>query len=185
MAYREVSVFEIKEVLRLWLRGEGYRGIDRLSGVDRKTVRRYVEAAVAAGLTREGGEAQLTDVVIGLACEKVRPARPAGHGAGWESLVPHEAEIKAWVDKGLKLVKVQDLLGRKGVVVAYRTLNRFATERCGFGQRQTTVRVNDGEPGSELLCRKPHRASYVEPATMRRRRFLDHVVPAQAARQAR
>jgi len=31
-------------VLRLWLRGEGYRGIDRLSGVDRKTVRRYFVA---------------------------------------------------------------------------------------------------------------------------------------------
>jgi transposase len=150
MAYREVSVFEIKEVLRLWLRGEGYRGIDRLSGVDRKTVRRYVEAAVAAGLTRDGGEAQLTDVVIGLVCERVRPARPAGHGAGWESLVPHEAEIRAWLAKGLKLVKVQDLLARKGVVVAYRTLNRFATQRCGFGEAKTMVRVNDGEPGSEL-----------------------------------
>jgi len=150
MAYREVSVFEIKEVLRLWLRGEGYRGIDRLSGVDRKTVRRYVEAAVEAGLRPDGGEEQLTDVVIGVVCERVRPARPAGHGAGWESLVPHESEIKSWLDKGLKLVKVQDLLARKGVVVAYRTLNRFATQRCGFGQRQTTVRVNDGDPGSEL-----------------------------------
>lgn len=143
-------MFEIKEVLRLWLRGEGYRGIDRLSGVDRKTVRRYVEAAVEAGLSRDGGEAQLTDSVIGLVCERVRPARSAGHGAGWESLLPHEAEIKAWLAKGLKLVKVQDLLARKGVVVAYRTLNRFATERCGFGGAKTTVRVNDGEPGSEL-----------------------------------
>jgi len=150
MAYREVSVYEIKEVLRLWLRGEGYRGIDRLSGVDRKTVRRYVEAAVAAGLTPDGGEEQLTDVVIGLVCEQVRPARPAGHGAGWESLVPHEAEIKAWLAKDLKLVKVQDLLARKGIVVAYRTLNRFATQRCGFGEAKTTVRVNDGEPGAEL-----------------------------------
>jgi len=150
MAFREVSVFEIKEVLRLWLRGEGYRGIDRLSGVDRKTARRYVEAAVASGLTRDSGEAQLTDVVIGLVCEKVRPARPAGHGAGWESLVPHEDEIKAWLAKDLTLVKVQDFLARQGVVVAYRTLNRFATQRCGFGKRQTTVRVNDGEPGSEL-----------------------------------
>ena len=150
MAFREVSVFEIKEVLRLWLRGEGYRAIDRLSGVDRKTVRRYVEAAVAAGLSADGGEEQLSDVVIGQVCERVRPARPAGHGAGWESVVPHEAEIKAWLEKGLKLVKVRDLLARKGVVVAYRTLNRFATERCGFGERKTTVRVNDGEPGSEL-----------------------------------
>lgn len=150
MAYREVSVFEIKEVLRLWLRGEGYRGIDRLSGVNRKTARRYVEVAVEVGLSRDGGEAQLTDVLIGLVCEKVRPARPAGHGTGWESLVPHEDEIKAWLAKDLKLVKIQELLARKGTVVAYRTLNRFATQRCGFGQRKTTVRVNDGEPGSEL-----------------------------------
>jgi len=26
MAFREVRVFEIREVLRLWLRGEGFRG---------------------------------------------------------------------------------------------------------------------------------------------------------------
>ena len=42
MAYREVPVFEVREVLRLWLRGETLRGIERLSRVDRKTVRRYV-----------------------------------------------------------------------------------------------------------------------------------------------
>jgi hypothetical protein len=169
MAYREVSVYEIKEVLRLWLRGEGYRAIDRLSGVDRKTVRRYIEAAVAAGLTRDGGEAQLTDVVIGLVCERVRPARPAGHGAGWESLLPHEAEIKAWVAKDLKLVKVQDLLARQGVVVVYRTLNRFATQRCGFGAAKTTVRVNDGEPGSELQVDFGRMGLLPDPATGRRR----------------
>ena len=46
MAFREVRVFEVREVLRLWLRGETLRGIERLSRVDRKTVRRYVEAAV-------------------------------------------------------------------------------------------------------------------------------------------
>ncbi len=169
MAYREVSVFEIKEVLRLWLRGEGYRSIDRLSGVDRKTVRRYVEAAVEAGLVRDGGEGQLNDVVIGLVCERVRPVRPAGHGAGWESLVPHEAEIKAWLEKGLKLVKVQDLLARKGTVVAYRTLNRFATQRCGFGETKTTVRVNDGEPGSELQVDFGRMGLVPDPTTGRRR----------------
>jgi transposase len=176
MAYREVSVFEIKEVLRLWLRGEGYRGIDRLSGVDRKTVRRYVEAAVEAGLTPDGGEEQLTDTAIGVVCERVRPARPAGHGAGWESLVPHEAEIKAWIDKGLKLVKVQDLLARKGVVVAYRTLNRFATQRCGFGAAKTTVRVNDGEPGSELQVDFGRMGLVPDPTTTGRRRMVDALI---------
>lgn len=52
MAYREVSVVEIREVLRLWLRGEGFRSIDRLSRVDRKTVRRHVAAAVDARIVR-------------------------------------------------------------------------------------------------------------------------------------
>lgn len=43
--FREVPVHEIKEVLRLWVRGEGLRSIERLTVVDRKTVRRYVAAA--------------------------------------------------------------------------------------------------------------------------------------------
>jgi len=49
MGYREVPVFLVREVLRLWLRGETRGGIDRLSRVDRKTVRRYVEAATGWG----------------------------------------------------------------------------------------------------------------------------------------
>jgi hypothetical protein len=38
VAFREVGVHEIKEVLRLWLRGEGLRSIARLARVDRSTV---------------------------------------------------------------------------------------------------------------------------------------------------
>ena len=38
--FREVRVYEIREVLRLWVRGEGLRSIERLAGMDRKTVRR-------------------------------------------------------------------------------------------------------------------------------------------------
>ncbi|BBZ19417.1 hypothetical protein MGAD_37520 [Mycolicibacterium gadium] len=47
--YREVSVIEIREVLRAWLSGSGYRTVAAQAGVDRKTARRYVDAAVAAG----------------------------------------------------------------------------------------------------------------------------------------
>ncbi len=53
MAFREVPVFEVREVLRLWLRGEGIRPVERLSGVNRKTVRRYVDAAVGLGLRQD------------------------------------------------------------------------------------------------------------------------------------
>ena len=54
MGYREVSVVEIREVLRRWVGGEGLRAIDRNTGVDRKTVRRYVEAAQAVGVVADG-----------------------------------------------------------------------------------------------------------------------------------
>src|SRR3954464_11094304 len=83
MAFREVRVFEVREVLRLWLRGEALRAVERLAGVDRKTVRRYVDAAVEAGLARDGGEGRLSDVFIGVVVEAVRPHRRDGHGDAW------------------------------------------------------------------------------------------------------
>src|SRR5664279_5382134 len=88
MAFREVDVIEVREVLRWWLDGAGLRTIAGRAGVDRKTARRYVEAAQAAGLTREAGQAALCDellgAVIGAVIAGVRPARPNGHGAAWD-----------------------------------------------------------------------------------------------------
>jgi hypothetical protein len=86
MAFREVPMFEIREVLRLWLAGEGLRAIARLARVDRKTVRRYVAAAGAAGLSRDGGEGQLSDELIAAVCGRCgRPARAgtARRGRRW------------------------------------------------------------------------------------------------------
>ncbi len=80
MGFREVRVFEIREVLRLWLRGESQRSIDRLVGLDRKTVRRYLAAAVEAGPDRGGRGGQLDDRLMVGVCERVRPHRPDGHG---------------------------------------------------------------------------------------------------------
>ena len=152
MAFREVRVFEVREVLRLWLRGEGLRSTERLAGVDRKTVRRYVTAAEGLGLVRDGGEAQLSDEFMGAVVEAVRPHRCDGRGDAWRVLVANHDVIEQWLKKdGLTVVKVHDLLGRRGILVPQRTLHRYALEVCdvGRGRRGTTVRVNDGKPGDE------------------------------------
>jgi hypothetical protein len=39
MSYREVSVIEIVEMLRLWLQGLGLREVARLSGTDAQRAR--------------------------------------------------------------------------------------------------------------------------------------------------
>jgi hypothetical protein len=89
VAYQEITEIEIKEELRLWLQNKrGPRSIAETVGVDRKTVRRYIETAQAAGLVREGGEGQLTNALIGAVIEAVRPERPAGHGVAWEPVRP-------------------------------------------------------------------------------------------------
>jgi transposase len=171
MAFREVPVFEVREVLRLWLRGEGVRATQRLAGVDRKTVRRYVAAAVELGLDRDGGESQLGDEFLGQVVEKVRPHRLDGHGAAWRSLEEHRGQIRTWVEKDdLTTVKVGALLARCGVVVPARTLDRFVAEVCGPRRgRAVTVRVADGAPGRELQVDFGRMGLIPDPATGRRR----------------
>jgi transposase len=150
MSYREVSVIEIVEMLRLWLQGLGLREVARLSGTDRKTVRRYVDRARACGLDRDGGAAQLTDELVAAVIAGVRPCRPTGKSPAWETIAAEHEQIKAWLTKGLTLTKIHTLLGRRGVVVSYRTLNRYATTELDFGRRQATVPVADCEPGAEV-----------------------------------
>ncbi len=153
MAFREVRVFEVREVLRLWLRGEGVRATERLAGVDRKTVRRYLAAAQELGLVRDGGEQQLTDVFMGSVVEKVRPHRADGRGQAWGLLVAQHTQIETWLKtEQLTVVKVGELLARRGIIVPERTLHRYALQVCdvGRGRRGVTVRVADGKPGDEL-----------------------------------
>ena len=150
MAFREVRVHEVREVLRQWIGSElGLRPIAERAGVDRKTARRYIDAAVELGVSRECGQQQLTDDLIGQVINAVRPERGTGHGQAWDRLLTVEAEIREWVEEGLQLTNIHGKLERQGVLVPYRTLHRFAVERCGFGRTRATVRVADGEPGVE------------------------------------
>lgn len=150
MSYREVSVIEIVEILRLWLQGLGLREVARLSATDRKTVRRYVDRAQACGLDRDGGDDQLTDDLIAAVIVGVRQHRPNGKSLAWETIAGQEEQIRKWLDQGLTLTKVHILLGRRGVVVSYRTLHRYATTELEFGRNRATVPVADCEPGAEL-----------------------------------
>jgi hypothetical protein len=152
MAFREVLVTEVKEVLRAWLAGQGKRPAARRAQVNVKTAQRYIAAAQEAGLSRDGGEGQLSDEFLGIVVAAVRPARPAGHGESWEALAARKPEIGEWVSGGLTLVKVGELLERSGTVVPYRTLARFAAEECGYSSDgpKVTVPVDDGEPGQEV-----------------------------------
>jgi transposase len=147
MAYRELHVVEVKEVLRLWCRGRGLRTIALRTGVDRKTVRRYVEAAREAGL--DPGAPAVSDEVVAAVAAAVRPGAGPGIGAMRAHLRAHAEQVRGWVDEGCHGPKLARLVLRAtGVPVPLRTLQRFVAEDLGMESGQgDTVRVVDPPAG--------------------------------------
>jgi hypothetical protein len=148
MAYREVTMVEIKEVLRLWRAGTKKKRIASQLSLDVKTVRRYVAAAEGCGLAL-GAEA-LTDEQVGEVVAALSPDTGRPHGDGWQHCEAERSEIVRLLEQRVRLSKVQRLLHRRGVDVPYSTLHRFAVGELGFGQRAPTIPVADGKPGEEI-----------------------------------
>jgi len=150
MAYREVMMLEVKEVLRLWLSGMPKRQVAAQLGLDVKTVRRYLSAAQGAGLVREQGSGALNDALVASVLAAVRPLLGRPHGDGWALCESQRAVIEGYLGEHVRLSKVGKLLARQGTPVAYPTLRRFAMAELGFGRTAPTVPVADCGPGEEL-----------------------------------
>ena len=123
MPYREVTMFEVKEVLRLWCTGVAKKRIAAQLGLDRKTVRHYLRAGAAAGIT---GEAELTDERLVTVMAALRPVTGRPHGDTWGQCQRQRPFIESSLRGGVRLSKVRRLLQRRGVRVPYPTLHRFA-----------------------------------------------------------
>src|SRR5262245_50761678 len=82
--YRDVTMVEITEVLRLWRDGLPKKRIAARLGLDPKTVRRDLTTAEAVGLARDAGaltDAQVRDVLLALHPAGGRPRGMAGRCA--------------------------------------------------------------------------------------------------------
>ena len=79
--YREVTMIELKEVLRLWSEGLPKKRLAAHLGLDPKTVRRYLAVAEAAGVRAGAGtvtDEQVRDVLLALHPAGGRPRGTAG-----------------------------------------------------------------------------------------------------------
>jgi transposase len=149
MPYRELTMIDIKEVLRRWSARQSLHRIARETGVDRKTVRRYVHAANSCSLPqgREPTEDEVHEVA-----QRVQARPLPDPSAEWQAIEAHRERIEAWLTKKrpLRLTKVHTLLVREhSLEVSYDTLRRFATQQLAWRQKAPTVRVDDPPPGQE------------------------------------
>ena len=174
MAYREVTMIEVKEVLRRWLAGAKRKRIAAEVGLDPKTVRRYIGAAVECGLAPEGDGGKLTEEELVAVLARLRGeviGRPRGER--WARCEAERAFIERHLAQGVRLSKVAKLLRRRGIEVSYPMLYRYAVAELGFGKSAPTVPVVDGEPGEEVQVDTGW-MTYLEPdpeSGGRRRRF--------------
>ena len=172
MVYREVTMLEIKEVLRRWLRGVPKSEIARQCGVARGTVRSYIAAAEASGLSPEQGERALKDDLVAVLAAKLHPRNGRPRGQGWARCEAHREFIAQRIKAGVRLSKIRKLLRRqRGTNVSYATLWRFASKELGLRVGEPTVPVSDGEPGKEVQVDTGW-VGYLTPDLLgRRRRF--------------
>ena len=168
MAFKEVSRVELIEVIRRWQTGLGLRAVARTTGLSRSTVRKYLQAAVAAGVQQQGApptEAQL----LALA--------PLNQSGPKHPTVPSHDRLAAWHDRieqwirgeRLQLTRVYELLGGPDrCPVSYTSLRRYV-RRQGWRKAPATVRLPDPPPGQVAECDFGRLGYLLDPKTGRKR----------------
>jgi len=141
MSFRELTMTDVRELLRRYQAGQSARQVARDGVADRKTAARYFEAAQSAGVDAE------------------------------RRLVAERERIREWLEaeRPLRLVRIHELLRRDGVDVGYTTLRRFASKELGFGRTASTVRLDDPPPGQEAQIDFGLMGHLVDPDGKRRR----------------
>ena len=146
MAYREVTRVEIQEIIRRWQAGEGYRRIASGTGLSRNTVRKYLTAAKAEGIARDG-PVPTDDQLCRLAVIG-QPGPRQAETPSEDLLAPWADQVYQWLTGDrLQLTRIHELLLGRGCPVSYQSLRRFIQRRNWSRRSRTTVRMEDTPPG--------------------------------------
>jgi transposase len=179
MARRSFDVIDITEILVHWHAGRSKSEIAESLGVDRKTIRKYVAPAVAAGLVPGGppvSEAQWADRVRAwfpeLADTRLRQVT-------WPAIEAHHEFIAAQLAAGVTVATIwQRLRDERGLAASYASVRRYVAANLPEETRRSQVRVLrpfPAEPGDEAQIDFGRLGPWTDPATGRR-----HIVQAFA-----
>ena len=152
MAFREVDMWEVLQILRRLGRRESKSSIKRATGADRKTIRNYEAIALELGWSAES-DTEPTEELAGAVIARVRPGPEANRTPTERLLAPFGPQLKQWLldepdSPSLLLTKIHQLITRQGVDVGYSSLRRYAAKHCGYhDRRRVTVRMAGCEPG--------------------------------------
>ena len=149
--YKPFTAMDIYDIIRRWHGGAGIRPISRALETDRKTVRRYIEQAKAAGISREQplpAKEALLPLLAAIIPDNERP-QPARN-----SFEPYRDDIIALITHPSDPLKPKTayevICTRHHVAASYSTFKRFIRDtRIVIPAQASTCRL-ETPAGEEL-----------------------------------
>ena len=150
MGHNPQSIMDIYEIIRRWHGGASISGIARSLGLDRKTVRRYVQTARAKGITREARLPEFEDLaeLLGEAAgSHYKRTKPA-----CEQFEPYKDEIYDLITDRkapITLLSAWDVIRHRypHITASYSALKRAA--RRWWPHHQKAVWRHEVPPGHQ------------------------------------
>src|SRR5712692_1089594 len=147
MARRTFDVIDVTEILMHWHAGRSKNEMAESLGVDRKTLRKYIAPAEAAGIVPGGpakSEEEWAELVRGwfpqLADTRLRQVT-------WPAISEHHDYIVEQLKAGVRMSTVhQRLRDEHGLAVSVQGFRRYVTANLPEETRRSQVRVRDPNP---------------------------------------
>lgn len=178
MARRTFDVVDVTEILIHWYAGRSKLELSASLGVDRKTIRKYVEPAEAEGLVPGG-----PPVTAAEWSEKVKKWFPQLHDTRlrqvtWPEIAKHHDYIKSMLAVVTMATIHQRLVSEHGLDVSVASLRRYVRANLPEENRraQVTVLREDPPAGEEAQIDYGYLGSWVDPVSGLRRRVWAFVM---------
>jgi transposase len=172
MARRSFTVVDVTEILIHWYAGRSLSEVSDSLGVDRKTIRKYLAPALAAGMTPGGparSQAQWAALVAGwfpqLTDTTLRQTT-------WPEIAAHHDYITAQLKLGVTQATIhQRLRDERGLRASVASLKRYVAANLSEEVRRDKIVVlrDEVDPGAEAQIDYGRLGMWTDPATGRRR----------------
>jgi transposase len=179
MARRSFDVVDVTEILIHWHAGRSISEVSTSLGVDRKTIRKYLVPAVAAGLTPGGPplvQAEWAALVLGWFPQLVDTSL---RQVTWPEIAAHHDYIVAQLKAGVTQATIhQRLRDERGLRASVASLKRYVAANLAEEVRRDQVVVlrDPVAAGEEAQIDYGHLGWWVDPATARRRKVWAFVM---------
>jgi transposase len=175
MARRAFDVVDVTEIFIHWYAGRSISEVSVSLGLDRKTIRKYLAPAVAAGLAPGGPVMAAQDWAVLVSGWFPQLANTRLRQTTWPEIAGHHEYITAMLKAGVTQATIhQRLRDEHGLTASVASLKRYVAANLPEEVRRDRVVVlrdeADTPPGEEAQIDYGHLGYWVDPATGKRRR---------------